>query len=753
MAGVYAQGEFKDNAGTEWKAEIYDTTYGGLAYTFTLAENGFTVEHEFIDDKPLISPFCKKTVTLKLQLSENDGALLALIDDLPNGLEDQYYLLLYKKVSGTYRKWWIGMILTDICEYDDYQRFVFTISAKDGLNRLENFEYPLADISGNTVNELLAIKYALSICGVERFYGTSDPYIAVAINWHEVNQDKSLNSLVYTLVQKQSFIQDLEQQEAKIALKGIEDILLSYGASLRFEDGMWRITQIEVQNSNVITWEFFDKAGNYLSTAFGGNSQTIGSDGNITKDTIVHTFMPSLYMITETQEAASNFIFGIKQDVDTAPYKLSETVSVNTTNTLRLAADLSFVPLNVTGGLTRISISIKRNGYIYVQGAGAGSPIPIGSRDWVLGTTAPAGTQPVWIDVRANEVTTIKTTISVSIPPCPGAAPGQSLDIEVQVLDLTLGPASNPYGYEFVWYSYNFNLYDYSVAFSKPEFTQTYEAYNSIYNAASISHDEKLFYCDSELEFVRSSKLIFDGSAFVKSKEWASGILATTGVPFGELICQKSIYFQRKPRNVIQGSFMLPNYNSLNVLVWREKSYLFLKGTFDAETYTWNGDWVELLEETTDVTSGKRNPYRDIQKRTDDDLGKVQQLVERNTSDIGNHTTDIYNLNRIVVADYDSDITITPDQTNVTFTNGAQTTGTTLEYTLPTCEAGLTFHFSNDSNSKTIQINSSTDNVLFAGATGNTLSSSKITYLTIAAINNTTWQVTYCDKETNWTLT
>jgi len=169
MPGVYATGEFTDNYGTDWKIDIYDTTYGsGIIYPFTPASNGFTRDYEGITDKPLFTPAYNSRITAKIMITENDGPIEALISDIANGLEDQFYMLVYKDTGSGYVLWFAGMILCDLCQYDDMQRFVFEVTATDGFNRLENFDYPIAEAEAIAVNgfisELDAIRLALQIC-------------------------------------------------------------------------------------------------------------------------------------------------------------------------------------------------------------------------------------------------------------------------------------------------------------------------------------------------------------------------------------------------------------------------------------------------------------------------------------------------------------------------------------------------------------------------------------------------------------
>lgn len=161
MGAIYATGEFKDNFNNDWKVDIYDTTYAGLPSTFTLADSGFIRNYDGIENEPLFTLTYASNVTVRMMIKSTETAMLALIADFPEGKEDQFYVLIYKNTV----LWFAGMILTDTSQFIDDDTFIYELNARDGFNRLENFDYPIADIATDWVTEKDAILYALQICG------------------------------------------------------------------------------------------------------------------------------------------------------------------------------------------------------------------------------------------------------------------------------------------------------------------------------------------------------------------------------------------------------------------------------------------------------------------------------------------------------------------------------------------------------------------------------------------------------------
>lgn len=745
MPGVYASGETTDDYGVNWKVDIYDTTYGsGIIYPFTFASNAFTRTYEGITDKPLFTPAYKSRVTAKMLITENDGPIEALITDIANGKEDQFYMLVYKDTGSGYALWFAGMILCDLCQYDDLQRFAFEITATDGFNRLENFDFPIDEAealaTNGFVSELEVILIALQICGIERFYGAADHYIGIAVNWHEVNQVKSLNSLTETRVAIDSFIEDWDTMRPKRALEVIENIIQSYGAQIRFEGGMWRITQLETQNGSTIDYEYFNKTGGVEATGTEANEVVIDTSGNKTNDIIVNMFLPALYGVGGTAVAESKHQWGLNEEIIT-PATLDETMDVDTAVAYRVKVDIGYIPQSsAMTPTTRVYFRVERNGYTLVRNI-TGS----GRAFWILtGSFNPAIQDRIYREFVEDDLFFIRREFSFAVNPPPGAGPGQTLFIRTWVGNTTTGANQ-----DFISYSHQIS----QTINGEAEQDLSYVATNSIYNAASVWLEEELTYCDTDRAFVYGRRQINNGSSWVPSEEWASGTVATSGVPFIELLCSKAVYFQRFPRALIQGSLVLPDYQSICTVYWRSRRFIMLNGSFDAKAARWTGVWMELLEQDSDVVSAPRNPYRDQFVNAKRDIRELEFNLAQTSGELSERTADIFMLQKVNTIASTTDRTIIPEETSITFTNEGATG--VIRFTLPSWANGLRFRFANDGvNELQVDPNGGDGSSIYLGGTaGNLLSSTSVTSLEIAATATSQWVVIAIDRESSWTLT
>jgi hypothetical protein len=732
MGAIYATGEFKDNYNNDWKVDIYDTTYGGLPSTFTLADSGFIRNYDGIDDEPLFTPVYASNVTVRMMIKSTETAMLALIADFPEGKEDQYYILIYKNTN----LWFAGMILTDTSQFTDENTFIYELNARDGLNRLENFDYPIDDITTDWVTEKDAILYALQICGLERFYALGEEYLSISVNWWDVNGERVYSPLEETRISKQSFIEDIEENTPKRALKAIEDILQTYGATIRFEEGRFRISQLESFLTDTTTWEDYDKAGTFIGTSTQSNEVEIGVDDNNTNDQIVNMYLPSLYGVGEQVTGVSEYRWGVNEAVTGTPWTLSDSFIVDSVGDLILTVDLTFTPLiSGPGALTRAYFEIEREGYKYVTRINA-SGVPYYPRLWVSNADyAAGGYSNLWCDFYPMDLIPITQKITITIPFTFPLVPsvGDTLIITTAVSDLIVGTGVD-------WVSNYHSIAALENGKSEKEFS--YVATNTNYNSASVFAEKTVAYCDWDIPFALNNKQIFDGTNWINSTEWASGNVAVTGIPLAQLLCEKAVYFQRYPRLLIQGNFILPTYNSNLILVWRSRRFVFLNGSLDANSCTWNGTLMELIEQTTDITSGVRNPYRDKLVQIYGDVSNLMVSTTQTNTDVAVLNSEVFYLKRAsVIEEITSTRTILPEESNTRFTNNGASDDVT--FTLPAIQVGLKYHFTSTEAPDTSHlIVTTSDTITYKGEIGDTMELNGKASFTIEALTLTEWFVT-----------
>jgi hypothetical protein len=597
--GIYCKGEFTDDAGYDWLVEIHDTTYSSTQFTMQL--NSFVRTYDGTTNKPLLEPIYSSKVKANILITENDPAIEALIADIANGKEDQFYMVI--KREGVL--WFAGMILTDLCQYDDMQRFYFELTASDGMNRLENFDFPIDDFATDYITELEAILAALQICGIERFY-TTDVYLKSGLNWYEVNSDRAGNNpLEITRIRLDSLYDDIDEGRPKRAKQVIEDILKTYGATLRYDNGTWWILQPENINGTNVPTTYFQKDGTSLGAFSVANTYTIDTGGYKTNDVIVNMYLPSLYGVGVTYEGNSEYRWGRNENVP-FPSRLNNTVPIknDVAKELQFSTKFFFSPVSAGPSQTFKMYVVPRCGdWVYINDKG------LGRNRWAYlfpGLPFPMSVFGDWIYYEIKQETIFTQNIEFSLnidKPVLGVGAEDEIVFDLTLIDgITSARVPDGWTSQYCLLSEQTNGED--------EFKQSFVANNSVYNAASMFDEEKVAYCDTQTDFVLGAKQVFNGTDWIPSDEWAAGTSATSGTALMTLLASKCIYWQRYPRLLIQGTLLLPEYNSVNTLIWRGTRFMMMNGTFDARTRSWNGVWVEMLEQTSDVVVASRNPYR-----------------------------------------------------------------------------------------------------------------------------------------------
>jgi hypothetical protein len=396
-----------------------------------------------------------------------------------------------------------------------------------------------------------------------------------------------------------SLYDDIDELRPKRAKQVIEEILQTYGATLRYDNGTWWILQPENINSTNVSTTYFQKDGTSLGAFSVANTYTIDTGGYKTNDVIVNMYLPSLYGVGLTYDGESQWSWARNESISTG--RKNYTLELGSYGTLdaNFNIEFSFTPAGT--GAYRMFVVPRCGDWVYLYQRlrkeyfwwymPTGTPLPYAS-DYIFTeiSNPSGGEQSVSFGFNI-----LKPTIS--------AARGGSDSI---VFDTTLIRYNSSTQEPWTSKKHEVNV----LTQGDKRFTLSYLANNSIYNATSMFEEVKSAYCDNQQQFTLGGLYSFDGTDWVQSSEWASGTSATSGESILELLAQKCIYWQRYPRLLIQGTLLLPEYNSVNTLIWRGTRFMMMNGTFDARTRSWNGVWVEMLEQTSDVVVASRNPYR-----------------------------------------------------------------------------------------------------------------------------------------------
>lgn len=649
--GVYSSVEFKSKQATEYKVELIDTTYDGAINPMVMKDEGFTRQFDGYQNEIYINPLFCSTLTAYVQVQSTDGPMNAIIDDIANSKEKQFFLAVYKKISSVYQLYWIGMVLTDQCQWADFANFEYQIKATDGLNRLENFEFTYATDpdTPDVIPVGTIIQKALEPCGIEQFFGDDDNYIASLINFNEVNQRTTEGFLCDNRIDKYVLIDDIETNKARTCKDVLELILKPYGASIRMERGLWFITQPHILRSNRI-WFTYSKTCDYTAktdtitdTTFSITASTGGI--NTPQEQLTHTWKPTYKLVEASYKSASGIEFKPDSTTQIADrlFEKEFTVLDNTdAQDISIDIDVNFFPgifgksrkFHLTFEITLGSYSLyAKPVYRYTQlKDSSGNFVKdvkyLAYYEFAWALTSNFKEQPfVVLETVVPEnrdpktVHNLKNTLN--IPPLP--IPEGTLTVRWYLENLAvytkwpfLEGANNVLTIHQQITAYN--GHDFSYDFD-------YKAENANAGDLSYSINEDFLLGDGFKNFTPGSIQVYNGTNWQFSQAWHEGTVGA-GEPLLQLLAKKAMYFQRTPRDLIDGTFKLLDYDTLILVQFRSKYYLFIAGTFNADSGTWGGRWFEMLEQTTSVTGGSSNPYRKFRAIVDKRFSTVKGILQ-----------------------------------------------------------------------------------------------------------------------------
>jgi hypothetical protein len=610
--GIRFFGEANNIIGETYKVEIHDTTFSSTPIEVKLGGGIFTQEFDGYD-KLFFTPLQPSRCVVPIVVRPTDTAFETFVDSLPLATENRYFIVIRKQTN----LYFVGNLLVDQVQYDDNGTYIIELTATDGLKRLEKYYFDEIFNFGAGAEyseDLNILQKALSYIQFEQFFGNSDVYIESAINWYEVDSDKSIGTLLSTRTQLELFYEDVENLVPKKCSEVIEIILKKYGAFISFVNGRWVINQYSNHAADQAPSFQYSKLQTLLGVDLIGSDISIGGD-NQPRATLINTFLPALNRVEVKSSGKSEFAFtrgyssGLVSTFNPPARTVTNLADESLIFTFELVVDCGVV---VRRGFDQVQLKFNINeGTYYLK--------------WDFATST-----AIWTTTNTDryyynmgygyEGQLLKLTGQFQTPPVPTASTGTSLNVSVtgEVFDIFTGSRGT---IQFGAGSLKVSQAMFGSGLSLgTELDQTYVAQltTNLEYSEVISEDVMIYESTNNVEFVKEQPQIDNGTAWVNSKEWSTNVLATSGVQLGELLSKEAIYHQRYPNKMIQGGFRFDSFYPYDTLVWRSKRWVFIKGTYSAKMCEWTGDWVEYRRLTTATTFAVKAPIRDRLKRFGD---------------------------------------------------------------------------------------------------------------------------------------
>ena len=250
---------FYSEKGQDYTIEIYDDQYSSTVIEFDTINANLKYDAGGNDDNRF-EPIISSELTVDVFVNTND--LNQFVEDLIVSPEDRFYIILKATDSNDNLQFrWIGYILSDLISIEDIATdlgYNFQIKAKDGLNRLKNFDYNNSGsvytgkqtLLGHILNCLLKIDFALI-----EYISVNDYILNYATNWVS-GQGGNQNTLTSARVSHRAFYH--VDSKGNFIYKSCYDVLSEIckilGARIMSSGKGFYLTQInQYANANSIT--------------------------------------------------------------------------------------------------------------------------------------------------------------------------------------------------------------------------------------------------------------------------------------------------------------------------------------------------------------------------------------------------------------------------------------------------------------------------------------------------------------------
>lgn len=599
-----------------YRVEIDDAAFSGVSTEFTLAAPGFQITYEG-DGNNLFEGQIRSSRATIFPTPETSGAA-SFFENLTANQETDLVVRIYKNGSTMADLFWIGTVLPDLNIYPkEHRPYIYSLTAVDGLGRLENFEFEYATNSANPewVNMHDMFVEALKYTGLWEHFAITDTFIRFSEEWYDVNQITTRSTFATTQCRRLNLLDnynplqptDLKALNCKEVIKAM---LIMCGAMIEFSRGSYRVfTVTNAADASITEYSYaYDGVSIvYLSSATVAPQLTIGTNTADPPRVLAGANWayrrPLLQCRVETESITS-----------VAVYKAYSTAALNV-NAGNFDATLNTKDMLLSGTIKVDSGGAKYGKIVWLITCGAYTLAKNTSNELEWLTTL-AGSVPLTTDVQYNPLvsSTVQTlTFKLAIPALPVSS---SSDIVIQG---AYTKYTGGWGSGRAYVSPSWTTSDFAVDLQLIQGSGTtdvvynHPVYANVENTDgpdnSITQVVTNRFCDGSKYRLQALK-VYNGAAYVYSTAWRIGTPAGTGVTLTDRLAYTVVSYQKDGygQKVLQGG-IIGDIDSVHCPVINSAVYWFIAGTFTALTDTLDGEWILLSFDNTglNLTTGNTN--------------------------------------------------------------------------------------------------------------------------------------------------
>lgn len=608
--GVRLRSDFTSMDGIGYRIDIIDTEFKGTLTEFTTgmdSNDGFTLSYEG-DNQERWNPIISSNVVINMAV---ETALLdVFINDLIGQPEARFYLDIRKKTSDVpvnYSRIWFGEIATDLITIEDRQRpYLFQITAFDNFAKLKYTPHSLIKATNYTFIDLLL--HAISKLNYYDQLG-SGFILKTFVDWYvskmytSASPAVSLDPLKQSKVNADAFIiVDNNNNQINMSIWDmLEQICLRWGARFLVADGMFHFIQVNIDDPTAMEFRRYTKTQAVASAS--EDKTAIGTDILRTEGTfsflpilgkvsVNYKYKQSVYQgnLLPNQSVYNNVSFGTIQGGEGEQLVFNGTIEVS------FGFGIHTPPPDPMYWLFDMKIQVgsyyltNKNGYL----------------QWT--TIASERYEIVGGPFFNQSDYTRIIPVGFTTPPIPTTGAG--------VFDLTLNSIQSPLGTNYTILSgmtTSVNaigfilrvLFEGSLDEGTAQFTAENDEYpeskynNNITLPDLVTGDPFYSYDVGRLIVYNPSTSSWENA----DKDWSVGG-AGTGININDLLAFELLAGQTKACRMFTGGIWSTVLDATKIISIDGNNYSFRGGSFNANFGRWDGEWVRLFLNRSNITGG-----------------------------------------------------------------------------------------------------------------------------------------------------
>lgn len=613
MVNVFTY-NYDGNEGNAYTVEIKDRvsvsgpdlTVSGMPFKLT-----YDVADTFNPYTPL--QFTKCSVQLEIEDSTAEAAL----DDIIQGAEDQFFMIVKK--AGTII--WRGIVTVGLIN-KPRQSYPFDVElqATDGLRRLADISVEMP--TDAATNNVMYLKKVLDNTGLHYAFEDDEVYLTTCCRIYENTMQGAFatgtDPLRYSRVFAPDKLAVANNTNGEITYRPqerlVKDLLIAFGLQIRFANGHYHIMQIDAYKESIIRLHHYTKLIDFNTANPGTVTAGAATLENYTPAISIpqrgvilandsYTFAPSLREVKIQREDFIGQIvqpFSVFDDLDTE-VALGSVVSGNNTG-LQFQFDVAAEWTNASAPanfLVEFQLTIKVGSNVYTNKNGSHQWTASASGDFYkavnTGIAPPAGSS--WFTNMPLNNAGFGTHV-VDTPPIPA---GGALSIQFAVKFLSLGGT------------------DITSSFTLDDITGSVQAVYKNFTGFDDNEVSLFFGRNESSSYVldlgaisigddpgtnANGKLqVYDGSGWDDASSWRRFSLSN---PTNRLLLTviETIYrSQQKALSILNAGLIRDDVSPIDTITVDSLQLILQRGTFDSdlEQYEPGTTWIELQEYNSEV--------------------------------------------------------------------------------------------------------------------------------------------------------